>query len=155
MRYFEELELGETMVFENTYQVTEEEIIEVASRWDPQPFHTDKDAAEKSIFGGLTASSVHLFAMMVGIGTKDKSMDPIAAVSVLGFNNMRMLQPARPGDTLFVRSQIKNLRKSKSRPQCGIVETTNEMFNQNDEVVMVADNAFLVACQGADIDIGR
>lgn len=145
MRYYEDLIEGEEIVFTNHYDVTETEIIEVASRWDPQPFHTDKATAEASIFGGLTASSVHLFAMMVGIGTRDKGTDPICAVSVLGFNNMRMLKPARPGDVLKVRSTIKKLRLSNSRPECGIVETTNTMFNQHNETVMVADNAFLVA----------
>ncbi|MCB1615413.1 MAG: MaoC family dehydratase N-terminal domain-containing protein [Pseudomonadales bacterium] len=147
MRYFEDIEVGEKIVFQNSYKVTEEEIIEVASRWDPQPFHIDKQAAEQSMFGGLTASSVHLFAMMVGIGTCDKKTEHMAAVSALGFNNMRARHPARPGDELFVRSEVTALRRSKSRPDCGIVETANEMYNQDGVVVMSTDNAFLVSCR--------
>jgi len=148
MRYFEDVSVGEKIVFQNTYLVREQEIMEVASRWDPQPFHIDKAAAEASMFGGLTASSVHLFAMMVGIGTNDKTVDHLAAVSVLGFDNIRVKHPARPGDVLRVRSEIIALRRSKSRPDCGIVETRNEMFNQDNIVVMFADNAFLVKCRG-------
>ncbi len=147
MRYFEDVSVGEKILFQNTYVVREEEIIEVASRWDPQTFHIDKAAAEASMFGGLTASSVHLFAMMVGIGTNDKTVDHLAAVSVLGFDNIRVKHPARPGDVLRVRSEIVGLRRSNSRPDCGIVETRNEMYNQNDIVVMFADNAFLVKCK--------
>ena len=147
MRYFEDVHVGEKMLFQNTYVVREEEIIEVASRWDPQPFHIDRAAAESSMFGGLTASSVHLFAMMVGIGTTDKTFDHLAAVSVLGFDNIRVKHPARPGDVLRVRSEIIAMRKSNSRPDCGIVEARNEMYNQNDIVVMFADNAFLVKCR--------
>lgn len=147
MRYFEDIEPGEKIIFQNSYEVTEEEIIEVASRWDPQPFHIDKQAAEASIFGGLTASSVHLFAMMVGIGTCDTKTEHMAAVSALGFNNVRALHPARPGDVLYVRSEVTGLRRSKSRPSCGIVETANEMYNQHGVTVMTADNAFLVSCR--------
>jgi acyl dehydratase len=147
MRYFEDVTVGEKILFQNSYLVREEEIIEVASRWDPQSFHIDKEAAKASMFGGLTASSVHLFAMMVGIGTTDKTVDHVAAVSVLGFDNIRVKHPARPGDVLRVRSEILALRKSKSRPDCGIVETRNEMYNQENIVVMYADNAFLVKCR--------
>lgn len=146
MRYFEDLKVGEKLVFQNSYTVTEEEIIEVASRWDPQPFHIDQEAAKASIFGSLTASSVHLFAMMVGIGTTDTKTEQMAAVSVLGFNNMRVTHPARPGDVLYVSSEVIKLRKSNSRPDCGIVETHNEMYNQDGKVVMSTDNAFLVQC---------
>lgn len=146
MRNFESLSVGEKFFFQNSYSVTEEEVIEVASRWDPQPFHVDKEAAKQSIFGGLTASSVHLFAMMIGIGTKDETVDHLNAVSVLGFDKVRVTHPARPGDTLYVRSEILALRRSKSRPDCGIVETFNEMYNQDDVVVMSLNNAFLVKC---------
>jgi len=148
-RYFEDLTVGEVIVFQNHYDVTEEEIIEVASRWDPQAFHIDKKAAEQSMFGGLTASSVHLFAMWVGIGTRDKKTEPIAALSVLGFNNVRITHPARPGDRLFVRSEIRRMRLSNSRPGSGILETYNEMYNQDGIVVLSADNAFLVQCRPA------
>jgi len=144
MRYFEDMIVGEKIVFQNHYDVTEAEIIEVASRWDPQPFHIDKKAAEQSLFGGLTASSVHLFAMMVGIGTTDKKTEHFAALSILGFNNIRVTHPARPGDRLFVRCEVLSLRLSKSRPNCGIAETRNIMYNQDGIDVMYADNAFLV-----------
>jgi acyl dehydratase len=147
MRYYEDLEIGQKIVFQNEYQVTEEEIIEMATRFDPQPFHIDKEAAEKSLFGGLTASSVHLFAMWVAIGTKDKLTDPIAAVSILGFDKLRITHPARPGDTLYVRSEILNKRLSNSRPGLGILTTFNEMYNQNDVVLLSAENTFLVQCR--------
>lgn len=144
MRYFEDMIVGEKIVFQNHYDVTEQEIIEVASRWDPQPFHIDKEAAKNSIFGTLTASSVHLFAMMIGIGTTDKHTEHFAALSILGFNNIRVVHPARPGDRLFVRCEVLSLRASKSRANCGIAETRNIMYNQDGTDVMYADNAFLV-----------
>ena len=79
--YFEDLEAGyRTEVGE--YQVTAEEIVEFASRWDPYPFHTDEDAAKQSIFGGLTASSCHLFAITTLLFHRDPN--PIAVLAMLG-----------------------------------------------------------------------
>jgi acyl dehydratase len=150
MRYFEDFVVGECVEFQNEHIVTEEEIIEMASRWDPQPFHIDREAAEASMFGGLVASSVHLFAMMVGIGTTDTKTEKAAAVSALGFDKVRVSHPARPGDVLRVRSTILNLRKSKSRPECGIIQSRNEMFNQEGVIVMSTENAFLVECRPED-----
>ena len=147
MRYFEDLVEGEVFEFRNYYTVHQEEIKEIASRFDPQPFHLDEKAAEESIFGSLTASSVHLFAMMVGIGTTDTEHEKINAVSALGFDKLRVTHPARPGDVLWVRSTITSLRQSKSRPDCGIVVSFSEMLNQDDITVMSMEQAYLAACR--------
>ena len=144
-QFYQDVVVGQTTTFNRCYHVSEEEIIEMASRFDPQPFHIDKEAAKSSIFGGLTASSTHLFSMMDSIGTKDTSVAQIAAVSALGFDNMRTRHPVRPGDELRVRSTVTEKRSSASRPELGIVSAYNEMFNQDDIVVMSFDHAFLVA----------
>ena len=144
MYYFEDVTEGMALDFEKEYVVTEEEIIEMATRFDPQPFHIDKEVAEKSIFGTLTASSVHVFAMMVAIGTQDTSQKQMKAVSALGFDNMRLKNPARPGDTLKVSMIVTGVRVSNSRPNCGIVQATNTMTNQRGELVMSFDQAFLI-----------
>ena len=115
---------------------------EFGKRFDPQPFHTDKTAAVDSIFGGLVASSVHLFAMAVWFSRY--LGEPTAAVSALGFDAMRMSAPARPGDLLSLRSETLHTRVSKSRPDCGIIESRSELVNQNGEVVMSYQGAFLV-----------
>ena len=101
MLYFEDVELGQEVTFEAVYHVTEEEIIEVGNRWDPQPFHVDPEAARESIFGGLVASSAHVFAIWVSMGNDDIDKDKaIASVSALGFNNLQWHAPIRPGDAI-------------------------------------------------------
>ena len=85
--------------------------------------------------------------MMCAIGTKDSSVDQIAAVSALGFDNMRTRHPARPGDKLKVRTTVTSTRLSKSKPELGIVCASNEMFNQDNVIVMSFDHSFLVQRQ--------
>jgi acyl dehydratase len=145
VKYFEDYVagMGEEWVHKGRYTVTEAEIREVGERWDPQPFHIDPIAAEASPFGGLVASSVHLFAMMTAIQTGPDD-EPTAAVSALGFDNVRLHAPARPGDELSARGKALEGRASRSRPELGIVRSLAELINQRGEVVFSREAAFLV-----------
>lgn len=149
MKYYQDLATDVQTTFNSHYDVTEEEIIEVGQRWDSQPFHVDKQAAENTIFGGLVGSSVHVFAIFVAIGDRD-SEEKAAAVSALGFNNMKMRLPIRPGDRLRVRYTITDKRPSGSHPNVGVVSVESEMFNQNDEIVFSVENAFLCKMRPVD-----
>ena len=149
--YFEDVTLGQEVTFDAVYHVTEEEIIEVGNRWDPQPFHIDPVAAQESIFGGLVASSAHVFAIWVSMGNDDIDKDKaIKSVSALGFNNLQWHAPIRPGDAIQSSFTIKEARESKSRPELGIVTSDNRMFNQNNETVFTLECAFLVPKRPAD-----
>jgi acyl dehydratase len=144
VRFFEYYTLGLEEKFPEGYSVTEEEIIEFGQRWDPQPFHTDPEAARQSHFGGLVASSVHLFAIAVRLGTSVPQDKRAAAVSALGFTNMHLKAPARVGDTLSLNIRVIDSRKSKSKPSLGVVGMYHELRNQNNEIVFTFDDAFLV-----------
>lgn len=142
IKYFEDYRVGDVIDVDAVYPITEDEIVEVGRRWDPQPFHTDADAARESFFGGLVASSVHLFAASVWLGYQ---MDVrTAAVSALGFKELRWHAPARPGDGLKARSTTLSARISKSRPDCGVVENGTEIFNQRGELVFSFTGAALI-----------
>ena len=142
MRYYEDFEVGVWRTRSERYEVTQDEIVAMGTKWDPQPFHVDEEAAKTSEFGGLVASSVHLFAITVSLSPIEG--EPPAAVSALGFDNMRMRAPARPGDVLSYRSRVMRKRPSESRPGCGIVELEGELYNQDDQVVLSYENAALI-----------
>jgi acyl dehydratase len=143
VRYYEDFVPGESTTSRGSYLVTEAEIREVGERWDPQPFHIDPLAAARSAFGGLVASSVHLFAIRVALGT-GPSAEPTAAVSALGFDKLRLHAPARPGDELRARQTTIDRRVSSSRPGLGVVRSRSELVNQRDELVFSDESAFLV-----------
>ncbi|MEH6549895.1 MAG: MaoC/PaaZ C-terminal domain-containing protein [Pseudomonadales bacterium] len=144
MRYLEDLEVGQETIFDDEYLVTEEEIIEVGERWDPQPFHIDPVAAKESIFGGLVASSAHIFSIWTSLGHKEIDKEKnIKAVSALGFNHLQWHQPVRPGDVLKSKFTIQSVRESSSRPALGVVTNTSEVFNQNGEKVFTLEVSFL------------
>jgi acyl dehydratase len=143
VKYFEDVVVGEEYDFPGEHRLTKEEIVRVASEWDPQPFHIDEEAAASSMFGGLVASSVHLFSIAVKLAAT--ATEKRAAVSALGFDEVRVLQPARPGDVLRYRSRCIAKRESKSRPELGIIQGHGELFNQNGEVIFSLKTAALFA----------
>lgn len=146
MRYFEDFEVGIKREVKGSYHFTESEIVDFATRWDPQPFHIDKAAAEKSMFKGLVACSSHIITASMSIGLTSES-EKSAAVSALGFSEMRVILPVRPGDTLRSVEEFTETRLSNSHPGCGIVNCQVEVFNQRDELVFAFQTAALMKCR--------
>jgi acyl dehydratase len=142
MRYYEDLEVGSTAATEATYLVTEEEILEFGRRFDPQPFHTDPEAAAASTFGGLIASTVHILAMHVSLGVKGEHAT--AAIAGLGMTNLLNHGPVRPGDELSHVNEVIDRRPSISRPGVGVVTFRNTLSNQRGEKVFSYENAALI-----------
>jgi acyl dehydratase len=104
MDYFEDLTVGETTEF-GTYEVTADEMTSFAEEYDPQPFHTDPDAAAESPFGGLVASGWHTASMTMRL-LVDNHLSEGATRGALGVDDLRWRRPVRPGDELAVRTEI-------------------------------------------------
>jgi acyl dehydratase len=134
MRYFEDFKIGDVTDI-GPVSVSEEEIVEFASRYDPQPFHVDPEAAKSSPFGGLIASGWHTTALFMGMFVRSVLLDS-ASLGSPGVEEVRWTAPVRPGDTLTARTTVTDVRPSESNPNRGTVFTTNEVFNQNGERVM-------------------
>src|SRR5438874_9399921 len=133
-RYFEDYPPG--AVFEGgTVEVSEAEILEFARRYDPQTMHTDPAAAAHGFFGGLIASGWHTAALMMRLFATN-FLSPASSVASPGIDELRWLQPVRPGDVLHLRVTVIEARRSRSRPQEGIVRSLIEVLNKEGAVVM-------------------
>lgn len=142
MRYFEDFQVGD--VFElGTASVTEEEIIAFARQFDPQPFHVDPAQARASVFGGIIASGWHTASLLMRL-LVDNFLRETLSLGSPGLDEVRWLQPLRPGDTLRARFTILECRASKSRTEMGILRSRSEVFNQRDELVMTVIGVHLV-----------
>ena len=139
--YFEDIEVGSTDRTAH-HDITEAEIINFATQWDPYPFHIDKGEAERSVFRGLTASGGHIFAIYLKLGHTDKPR--WAVLAALGVREMSFPNPVRPGDRLAWVSEVLSKRESQSKPDRGVVEMSITMQNQLGEPVMVLRQAVLV-----------
>ncbi len=134
MKYFEDVAVGETDVL-GSHTVTESEVLAFARRYDPQPFHTDPEAAKASIFGGLIASGWHTCAIMMRLSVEAARRKQAVTTGSPGIDSCRWLKPVRPGDTLTARSEVLEARPSRSKP-IGLVRTRLDMANQRGETVL-------------------
>ena len=134
--YFEDYQVGDRKRF-GAYQVTREEVIDFASRYDPQPFHLDDAAAAANpIFGRLSASGWHTGAMVMRMMVDEGQKTGQFSIGSPGLDEMRWLKPVYPGDTLSVETEVIEKSAPKSRPDIGFVKFRITCFNQDDEPVM-------------------
>lgn len=147
MLYYEDIEIGTVQSF-GAYRVTREEVIEFASKYDPQPFHLDDEAAAKTHFGKLSASGWHTGSMAMRMIVDNFKKHEQAGLGSPGIDNLRWIKPVFPGDTLRCESQIISKRRSESRPEMGITIGQLTVFNQHDEPVMTMESTGLIAVRG-------
>jgi acyl dehydratase len=130
MIWFEDLEVGAETYF-GSYEVTREEVIEFARKYDPQPFHLSDEAAAKTHFGRLAASGWHTCAMAMAAIARHVVETEQAGLGSPGVDELRWLKPVYPGDTLHVRSTIVEVRPSRSKPDIGSFRSATTVSNQD------------------------
>lgn len=135
MQYFEDLEVGRRDAF-GRYEVTRDEVIEFARKFDPQPFHLSDEAAAQTHFGRLAASGWHTCAMTMAMLVKDIEARGTASLGSPGIDELRWLKPVHPGDILRCESEVIEKRVSQSRPEMGITKSRLTVFNQDDVAVL-------------------
>jgi acyl dehydratase len=145
--YLEDLKVGDRFT-SGSYEVTEKSINDFAREFDPQPFHLDREAAKKSIFGGLVASGWHTAAITMRLlVTSDLNL--AGGAIGLGVDELRFPRPVRPGDTLRLEIEIVDVRPSKSKPDRGTARIRYATRNQNGEVVFTQTATVLVPKRGS------
>ncbi len=115
--------------------ISEASILDFAFHYDPQPFHLDKTAAEKSIYGGLIASGFQTMITAFRLWHAENIMNACSAGSP-GVDELRWILPVRPDDTIRVRAEVLECRVSRSKPDRGSTLMRYDVFNQKDEKVM-------------------
>ncbi len=135
MQYFEDIEIGRTQKF-GSRAVTREEVLEFATKYDPQPFHLDDEAAAATHFGRISASGWHSCAMVMSMLVENLKVNQQAGLGSPGVDELRWLKPVYPGDTLRCESEILSKRVSATRPEMGFFKSKLMVFNQDDVAVM-------------------
>ena len=115
--------------------ITAEEIIAFAKQFDPQPFHTDPEAAKDSFFGGLAASGWHTAAITMRLLVTGGPQ--IAGGTIGAGGELQWPSPTRPGDRLHVKATVESVTRSKSRPDRGSTMLRVETLTHEGEIRQV------------------
>jgi acyl dehydratase len=134
-QYLEDFAIGQVYK-SGRLHVDVEQIKSFAKQFDPQPFHLDEEAAKNSIFRGLAASGWHTAALTMRL-LAEGEFRPAGGIIGVGFDELSWPRPVRPGDELHARSEVLDVRPSKSRPDRGLIRVRTTTFNQKDEAVQV------------------
>jgi acyl dehydratase len=132
--YFEDYVPGRTVDC-GSFTVDEAEIMDFARRYDPQPFHVDRDAAAKGPFGGIIASGWQTTSLMMR-NVVEHYLSAETSLGSAGIDELRWPRPVRPGDTLRVTATVLEARRSQSKPDRGIVRSRMELVNSDGETAM-------------------
>ena len=145
MKFFEDIAVGDKIEI-GKHTFTAEAIKAFATRFDPQSFHLDENAAARSHFGALCASGWHTAAMWMRLmvehhrredDARRSRGDPIAALGPSpGFRELKWLRPVYVGDTISYATEVLETRASASRPQWGLMTIRNTGVNQKGEPVI-------------------
>lgn len=147
-RYFEDYEPGAVFEF-GPIEMEEEELLAFARRFDPQSIHIDPDAAASGPFGGLIASGWHTVGLLMRLYVENY-LTAVASLASPGLDELRWTRPVRPGDQLRLRVTVLEKRRSRTKPDRGLVRSRMEGFNQNDELVVSMDAMNMIAVRGPE-----
>jgi acyl dehydratase len=144
-RYFEDYVPGSILEY-GAISLSEAEIIAFGTQFDPQYFHVDPKAAKNGPYGGLIASGWHTSAVMMRL-IVDHYLPKDASLGSPGIDEIRWTRPVRPGDSLWLRISILEAKRSRSKPDRGMVRALIEVLNQNQECVMTMKGMNLMRCR--------
>ncbi len=150
-RYFEDYPPGAVFAF-GSATVEAEEVMAFARRYDPQPMHTDPEAAASGPYGGLIASGWHTAALMMRL-IVEHYLSPASSLASPGIDELRWLRPVRPGDVLSVRVTVLEATRSRSKPDRGVVRGVADVLNQDGETVMSMKPINLVRCRPDPLNV--
>ncbi len=151
-RYLDDLVVGEVRE-SSTREITLEELLEFARRYDPQYFHADPAAARDSRFGGIIASGIHSAALWRALDHEISG--DIHWICGVAWEDVRWPNPVRAGDRLRARSECLAKRPSRSDPGRGVVEYRYTLLNQRDEVAFTCRSVNLVETRPAPVQAPR
>jgi acyl dehydratase len=146
-RYYEDLVIGEVRE-SRARSIALEEMLEFATRYDPQYFHADPIAAKHSIFGEVVASGIHSAAIWRALDHEISG--DIHWICGVAWEDVRWPNPVRAGDTLRARAEPLAKRLSAKDPARGVVEYRYSLVNQRGESVFVCRSINLVAVRPSD-----
>jgi len=140
VRYFEDIAIGTKQTL-GSYTFTEDAIMDFARKYDPQPFHIDREAAARSFYGGIIASGWHTIAVFMKLAVASRESAPpeqrrAAAGVSPGFENLLWHKPVRPGMTLTYSTCVLETVELRSRPEWGLVKTRIEARDADGTLMM-------------------
>jgi acyl dehydratase len=136
-KFYEDIEVDDRWSTE-AREVTREEMVGFARRYDPQEMHVDEDEARETFFGGLVASGWFTASASMRL-VVDEFLNKYAVVGAMGVDDLRWHEPVRPGDVLHVRGEV--VGKETWDENRGLVRYEQETVREEDDDIVMSLSA--------------
>jgi len=148
MIHFEDLKEGDVF-WSDEVLVDPDDMAAYNQKYDPWPIHVDEEFAKNSPFGGVIASGGYTISLMYQAGHMVYNNSSLQWAFLGGYDwTVKFPLPVRAGDRLRNKHSI--LKKTPSRKAGrGFVDGINEIFNQNDELVLSVEAKYILATHPA------
>ena len=146
-RYWQDLLPGERLETESI-TISRQDILDFAADFDPQPYHLNAEAAEKSIFGGLCASGWHVTALMMRLLTDAFTAGDIDLLGSNGVSNLRWRKPVFAGDSLSARITVTDHEAASADSPFGYINCDVEVDNQSGNQVIALTTSLMIGIEG-------
>ena len=134
-KYFDELHVGQRFEHPLGRTVTEmDNVLFSALTVNTQPLHINEDFAARTQFGQRIVNGIFTLGLAVGLTVSDLTEGTI--VANLGYESIRHPHPLYHGDTLYVSTEVLEMRPSRSQPDRGVVRLKHSGRNQHGVVVI-------------------
>ena len=146
-RHIEDYTEGEGFISE-PFTISREELLNFARVYDPQPIHIDEAfATSDGPFHDVIASGFQTCAIAFKLFVDLGFFAGNVALGGPGMESVRWLAPVFPDDTLINHVTVKEARRSKSKPDCGILGLAHDLRNQNSVTVLTYTTASTIRCR--------
>ena len=143
-RRFEDYPVG--AVFDlGTFVLADDDIVAFAARYDPQAMHVDRDWAAQGPFSEVIASGWHTIAALMRLIVEN--FLPERGLASPGVDELRWLLPVRPGETLRAQVTVTEARRSRSRPDRGLITSFVEVLNLAGDPVLTMRPMNFIRCR--------
>ncbi len=146
--YLEDMQVGDRSTL-GPIEVSRDEALDFARRYDPQPFHLDEAAASAHpFFKTLSISGWQTCAYAMRLMVDDMQARSVRSLGSPGIDSIRWLKPVHPGDRLTLEAETLEVRRSRSKPEMGVVKRRWVLLNQDGDAVMTMEGMGLFAARG-------
>jgi acyl dehydratase len=140
--YWEDWEIGKEYVSASR-TITEADIVHFAGiSGDYNPLHIDEEYCKKTIFGTRIAHGPLVYSIAAGLLFQLHLYDD-TLIAFLGFDSLKFTKHVIAGDTITVKISVLEKRET-SKPDRGVMKRSLKVYNQNNEMVQDAVQAFLL-----------
>ncbi len=136
--YFDDLQIGQEF-HSDKHLVSRSDILDFAGSFDPNPFHSDDEAARAVGYPGIMASGLHTLSLSFRLFFDLHLWDDTVMPSP-GIDKVRWLKPLYGGQEIRIKATVMELTASRSKPDRGIVRLLHEtMETTSGNVIFTAE----------------